>query len=118
MVSEHRVLTPESVEFVYELAGLGSRMVAALVDHVIVLVVLLALWLTICFSGVVSAFLLLAPAVAIGLVTSFVIYFGYFVYFERRWNGQTPGKRMMDLRVIDDRGMNVDLFQSIMRNLF
>jgi hypothetical protein len=47
-----------------------------------------------------------------------VLYFGYFAYFEWKWNGQTPGKRMMDLRVIDDRGMSVDAFQSLTRNLF
>ena len=117
MKSEHRVLTPESVEFVYELAGLGSRMFAAVLDHLMVLALLLAVWLMACFSG--GALMFFGTAViGVGLIGSFVVYFGYFAYFEWRWNGQTPGKRAMDLRVIDDRGMNIDLFQALTRNLF
>lgn len=117
MRSEHRVLTPESVEFVYELAGLGSRMVAATLDHLAVLALLLALWIGGLFSGAL-VFMLAGPGIAMLLLLTFLTYFGYFAYFEWKWNGQTPGKRLMDLRVIDDRGMNVDLFQALLRNLF
>jgi uncharacterized RDD family membrane protein YckC len=117
MRSEHRVLTPESVEFVYELAGLGARMAAVALDHLIVLGLLIALWIVACFLGL-FAFVLAGPVLAGALLGTFLLYFGYFTYFEWRWNGQTPGKRAMDLRVIDDRGMNIDLFQALMRNLF
>ena len=117
MKNEHRVLTPESVEFVYELGGLGSRMIAAAIDHLIVLTGLLALWVGGCFlAGFASLFV--GAVVAVAIAGTFVLYFGYFAYFEWKWNGQTPGKRMMDLRVIDDRGMSVDAFQSLTRNLF
>ena len=117
MRNEHRVLTPESVEFVYELAGLGSRMAAVLVDHVAVLALLITLWIVACFGGVLTVFAM-SPVLAGALVATFLLYFGYFVYFEWRWNGQTPGKRLFDVRVIDDRGMNLDLFQAVTRNLF
>lgn len=117
MKNEHRVLTPESVEFVYELGGLGSRMIAVAIDHLLVLAALLALWVAGCFMlGFASLF---GGAIVAGAIAgTFVLYFGYFAYFEWKWNGQTPGKRMMDLRVIDDRGMSVDAFQSLTRNLF
>ena len=113
MKSEHRVLTPESVEFVYELGGLSSRMVAALVDHVLILVILGIIWLGALFTCMFTALV----SVAVAFVLGFLVVYGYFVFFEWRWNGQTPGKRLMDLRVIDDRGMNVDLFQAAVRNL-
>lgn len=116
MRSFHRVLTPESVEFVYEIAGPGSRMVAVLLDHLIILAGLLVVWLTACGTGL-FAWVLGGPIVAAALVASFVLYFGYFAYFEWKWQGQTPAKRLMELRVIDDRGMNIDLSQAILRNL-
>jgi uncharacterized RDD family membrane protein YckC len=122
MQNDYRVLTPESVEFVYELAGLGSRMVAALLDHLLIIGILVALWtamlLVTLFSGGLIAIALGGPMIAVAIVGTFLVYFGYFVYHDVRSNGQTPGKRLMDLRVIDDRGMNMDLFQSLLRNLF
>lgn len=126
MKSEHRVLTPESVEFVYELAGIGSRMLAAVIDHVMVLGLLLGVWAALLLISLVGCFatggilLMLAggPMLAVALLGSFAVYFGYFTYHEVRSNGQTPGKRIMDIRVIDDRGMNLDLFQALLRNLF
>ena len=117
MKSEHCVLTPESVEFVYELAGLGSRMVAVAVDHLLLCAILLIFWLVACFGGILTMFLI-GPVLGLALLGTFCLYFGYFAYFEWKWNGQTPGKRLMDLRVIDDRGMNIDVVQALLRNLF
>ncbi len=114
MRAEHRVLTPESVEFVYELAGLGSRMLAVLVDHLILLAMLFVAWVVMLFVGALT----LGIGFGLGFIVAFLIYFGYFTLYEWRWNGQTPGKRLLDLRVIDDRGINIDLFQSVIRNLF
>lgn len=122
MRNDYSVLTPESVEFTYELAGLGSRMLAAALDHLIVLaciavVVVLAL-LTSALTFVFTLGLSSGLLIALGLILSFAMYFGYFVYFEWKHNGQTPGKRWQGLRVIDDRGLNIDLFQAFVRNLF
>jgi RDD family len=39
------------------------------------------------------------------------------VLLEWRWNGQTVGKRLLDLRVIDERGFSIDFFQAFTRNL-
>lgn len=114
--SEYRVLTPESVEFVYELGGLGSRMLAALVDHLIIIALLVVVWVVGFFTACISM-VLTGPILGFAIAGTFLTYFGYFAWFEWRWNGQTPGKRLLDLRVIDDRGMNIDLFQALVRNL-
>src|SRR5690606_19357994 len=51
------------------------------------------------------------------VILLFGLYFGYFVVFEWWWNGQTPGNRMMKLRVIRDDGRAVSIWESIARNL-
>ncbi|HSI88794.1 MAG TPA: RDD family protein, partial [Pyrinomonadaceae bacterium] len=56
-------------------------------------------------------------AVAILVIAVFAIYFGYFIFFEWWWDGQTPGKRMMKLRVIREDGRPVTIFESAVRNL-
>lgn len=113
MRSEYRVLTPESVEFAYELGGLGSRMLAALVDYLI----MGALWLLAWMVGLLAAMFTGGLGMFAGFVLAFAVWFGYFAVLEWRWNGQTVGKRMLDLRVIDERGFSIDLFQSFTRNL-
>lgn len=120
MRNEHRVLTPESVEFVYELGGLAPRMLAALLDHLLVLALVAVLTLITLVVTLLTALLVFPAGIAgISLVFlfSFVAYFGYFTFCEWRWGGQTVGKRLLDLRVIDQRGMNIDLFQAVVRNL-
>jgi len=47
----------------------------------------------------------------------FTIYWGYFVVFETFWNGQTPGKRIMKLRVVREDGRPVRFFEAFIRNL-
>jgi hypothetical protein len=43
--------------------------------------------------------------------------FGYFIVFEALWNGQTPGKRLLGLRVVRDGGYPIDFGASLIRNL-
>jgi hypothetical protein len=47
----------------------------------------------------------------------FTIYWGYFVFFETIWSGQTPGKRRMRLRVVREDGRPVRFFEVLVRNL-
>lgn len=55
--------------------------------------------------------------VAIIIFINFVWFTGYFALFEAFWHGQTPGKRLMKLRVIKDSGRQITLFESLARNL-
>jgi hypothetical protein len=47
----------------------------------------------------------------------FILDFGYFVYFELRWAGQSPGKRCFGIRVISARGTGLRFADVLLRNL-
>ncbi|NEQ23147.1 MAG: RDD family protein [Microcoleus sp. SIO2G3] len=115
--------TPESVELEFTLAGIGNRTFALLIDYTIwsaVLLGFLILW-AIVSSGLLfslpnddTAQLWLG---AIALLVSFVIYVGYFVFFETLWQGQTPGKRYVKIRVVREDGKPAGLSQATLRSL-
>ncbi len=113
------IVTPEHVELNYELAGLGSRFVAALVDHLIqgvaLTVLLVGGGLVLGVAGNIAN--LPAWVLAGLIVLAFLIGWGYFVLFETRANGQTPGKRVVGIRVIRDGGYPVDFRAAVIRNL-
>jgi len=128
MIEQVRVTSPEGVTFSLEVAGLGSRFLAVLLDMLIQGSLLLVLFLALglveqAYEAVVAVslggrpeapnFWLLAAAILI----AFAIVWGYFVFFEMVWNGQSPGKRAMGLRVLKEGGYPVDLFASAVRNL-
>jgi len=113
--------TPEHVTFHYEIAGLLSRSLAALIDHVIQLIALFVLFLGIVVA-IVGAQLSAVPDLSLGLmaalmVLSWLIIFAYFVAFEILWRGQTPGKRLVGIRVIRDGGYGVTPAAILARNL-
>lgn len=122
------VRTPESIAFSYELAGLGSRFLALVLDMLLQIGVLIALTLglSLAVSRIVPADNALPPnvekiagAVAIAIVVTivFMLFFGYFIIFETFWNGQTPGKRALGIRVVRDGGYPVDFGAALVRNL-
>lgn len=97
--------TPERVELRFALANVGSRFLAALIDHGIQFLTLFVLGLVVAQISDVLRDLQLSRSVELWLLAllvlvSFLMYFGYFAIFETVWNGQTPGKRWMRLRVI------------------
>ena len=112
--------TPENIVFGYEVVGVGSRFLAALIDtiiivffQVIVVVALFAAQNSI-FDGIEVANTVLI--VIFGLV-AFLMLWGYYIFFEMRWNGSSPGKRVTGLRVIRRDGTPITLSESIIRNL-
>jgi uncharacterized RDD family membrane protein YckC len=111
--------TPERVELHYVLANVGNRFLAAVIDHLIQ--ILLALTIVLIINGIgewnVFGTSLGVWALALAVLAVFVIYWGYFVLFETIWNGQTPGKRIMKLRVIREDGRPIRFFESFVRNL-
>jgi hypothetical protein len=54
---------------------------------------------------------------AVAILAGFVIFFGYFIFFETIWSGQTPGKRWLKLRVIQEDGRPINFFAALTRNL-
>jgi len=121
------VRTPESIAFYYELAGLGSRFLAVAIDSVIqtlagIALLLLFVWANPGASAIGKALglhdtTIEAIQLAITLILMFLVYFGYFVAFESLWNGQTPGKRIIGIRVVRDGGYPVTFMDSVIRNL-
>jgi uncharacterized RDD family membrane protein YckC len=109
----HTVLTPEYVEFNFVIAGLYSRFLAWLVDALIVSL------FTIATLTVLSFALAVFPGFLSAL--SFILYFlldwGYAITLEVAWSGQTVGKRLLGLRVIQDSGVRVGFYQAALRNL-
>ena len=115
------VETSESVAFRLELAGLGSRGLALLVD-VAFLVAMIAgeliatLIVTLVLASTVGAFDQ-TWSLAIFAIVAFVTYHLYFVIGEWRGNGRTWGKKRVGLRTVRDDGSRIGLLDSVIRNL-
>ncbi len=126
MPRELKLITPENVEVHYALAGIGSRLAAAVLDAILQLLVLLAIVVPLVlisggFSGEGADLGLsgLGIGLAVLLIVLLFLFFvgGYYLFFETLWNGQTPGKRAMGLRVVQENGRPVDFFTSAARNV-
>jgi uncharacterized RDD family membrane protein YckC len=106
---------PENVRLGFRIAGPGSRLPAYLLD----LLARAAI-----FYVLASALqILLLPFASTGLLTgayfvvAFLLEWGYGCFFETWWNGQTPGKRALGLRVIRTEGYAIGFQEAMVRNL-
>jgi uncharacterized RDD family membrane protein YckC len=125
LIDEHlNIDTPENVTFGYAVAGIGSRFLAALVDTLIILLIQVAVQLSLIavlnaatgLSLDSDAATLTWAAAIFGLV-AFALLWGYYIFFELAWNGQSPGKRLAGLRVIRTDGTPITLSETLIRNL-
>ena len=115
------IVTPDHIELDFEPAGLGSRLMAAAIDVLIIFGVFLVLLI----GGIIAG----VTAFGVGGAGSSVVFFAalilflyaviwcYFVFFEALWRGQTPGKRIAGIRVVLDNGLPVGWRESALRNL-
>jgi uncharacterized RDD family membrane protein YckC len=111
-----RVITPENVEFEYALAGPFQRLPAFLIDFLLRALILM---------GVLLMFTIFALFAVLGgnivtlvlLLTFFLMSWFYGIFFEVRYNGRTPGKMAMKLRVISIDGRPINATQAALRNL-
>ncbi|MGH9405450.1 MAG: RDD family protein [Terriglobia bacterium] len=114
-----RIDTPEQVALEFPLAGIGSRFLALAIDTLLTGIAVAALFALL----VLALYFTRAHAVprtwlgAFFVISAFVVFFGYFAIFEALWNGQTPGKRAADVRVIMDSGRPITAFAAAIRNL-
>jgi uncharacterized RDD family membrane protein YckC len=118
--------TPEQVDLRFPIAGIGSRFLAVLTDSVLQCVALFLMFFAflMIFSsarklpgGAVPADAAAKWFVAAVVMFYFLLYWGYYSLFEAFWNGQTPGKRLLKIRVIKDSGRQITLFEALARNL-
>jgi uncharacterized membrane protein SpoIIM required for sporulation/uncharacterized RDD family membrane protein YckC len=116
--------TPEQIALSYSVAGIGSRGAAAALDTLICIVALIILGLAMNLAASYAGLQLsktstpsAAWVMAAYVLVQFAVIWGYYVVFEGIWDGQTPGKRIMNLRVVRDGGFSVTFGASAVRNL-
>jgi uncharacterized RDD family membrane protein YckC len=118
------IATGESVAFRYELAGLGSRFFALFIDLMIQFSVAGAAVVVFALAGAGLPDAPKSPLtktessilIALLLFAVFLLFFGYFIVFEWLWEGRTPGKRLLGIRVVRDGGLPLDFTSSVIRN--
>jgi uncharacterized RDD family membrane protein YckC len=108
------VTTPERVSFQFQLAGLGTRAIAQILDLLILAGVLIAVFFLAAAVGQAGLDVL---AYLVAIIGAFVAVFGYFWACEAFWSGQTVGKKVFRLRAVGDRGEPMTFFQAGIRNL-
>jgi uncharacterized RDD family membrane protein YckC len=111
--SRLRIRTPEGITFAYPLAGPVTRCLAWAVDGLIVIASSMGISYALLFMAV------LVPdfATAAMVIGYFLLSVGYGVILEWFWRGQTVGKRIFRLRVMDADGLRLQFHQVLMRNL-
>jgi uncharacterized RDD family membrane protein YckC len=114
--ARREILTPEGVPISFTLASVGDRAAALMIDLIIMMslvfgIVLLA---SLAFGGTWAESSWLMPLL---IILIFMILNFYFAFFEVRWQGSTPGKRQMGLRVIDAKGGQLEASAVLARNL-
>jgi uncharacterized RDD family membrane protein YckC len=107
------ILTPEGVELSVELAGLGERAAAFLLDNLFITAATIVAVVVI----VALVFALRGWGLALGWTGVFLLRSFYFSFFELHWRGATPGKRIFGLRVIDRSGGPLQPEAVVARNL-
>jgi uncharacterized membrane protein SpoIIM required for sporulation/uncharacterized RDD family membrane protein YckC len=106
------VETPEHVILDYEVAGIGSRALAAFADWMLLATAAFVLVLSLGFWRGISSWVF-----ALQLLLFYALVWGYFTCFEGLRRGQTPGKRALGIRVIRDTGHAVTFADAAARNL-
>lgn len=109
------IATPERVAFEYEIAGIGSRFLAQLVDGLILFAIAVVILIGAIAIGVI--FNSAQVAILFGLILGFILFAGYFLISEAVMSGQTLGKRAARLRVVGDQGQPITVGQAATRNL-
>ena len=107
------IRTPEGIVFSQSLAGPVTRCFACFIDQLCIQAVLTLLGIAIGLLGLVS----INFAGALYVLGYFAVSIGYGILFEWVWRGQTVGKRLFRLRVVDVEGMRLQFNQIVVRNL-
>lgn len=116
MDDRYIVDTPENISVSYGVAGIGSRFLAGIIDSFLIGLIYFILSLAAIYTdGLMedwsSVFL------AIVIILLFLVFWGYYILFELLWNGQSPGKRLVGLRVVHTGGRPISFIGSAIRNL-
>lgn len=114
MISTGMVVeSPEGVSFTYELASLSNRALAYGVDLLLRVAIVIGVLLLIGFLALGTGF---NGALGFLFIIHFLVEWGYYVVFEWIWEGQSPGKKLFELRVVKVGGQPIGFFDSVLRN--
>jgi len=105
--------TPEGVEFSFDLATPVTRCLAWIIDVAAIAAITKGIDKVANWAGKLNQ----DWATAVAVILYFVVSIGYGIVLEWRWRGQTLGKRVLGLRVVDSQGLHLQLSQIILRNL-
>jgi len=108
-----QITTPEGITFSLNLAGPITRFLAYVVDLACIAVTLSIANAVINLLGIVNADF----ASGFAILAYFLIQIGYGIALEWLWHGQTIGKRLLRLRVMDEQGLYLQFSQVVIRNL-
>ena len=108
------ITTVDNVDLEFKLAGMGSRFLAGAVDTFFIVSGIMTVAL---FTGFFQL-LVDTPVMALAtIILIFVFLWGYHIFFEKLFQGQTPGKKMMGIQVLNQKGHFVSWKESMIRNL-
>ncbi|HEU6446958.1 MAG TPA: RDD family protein [Verrucomicrobiae bacterium] len=107
------IRTPEGIVFSQLLAGPVTRFFAWFIDLLCIQVAMTIVGIAVNLLGIINWGL----AIALYVIAYFAISIGYGIFFEWAWRGQTIGKRLFRLRVVDAEGMRLQFNQVVVRNL-
>ena len=123
---DYSISTPENVDLHLEIAGLGNRLLAQLIDGFLIFCIMVILILL----GVVMALvtnnlttdtrmrsIIVGVMIMVLVLFMFLLQNGYFFLFEGLWQGQTPGKKAAEIRVIEQNGQPLGWPAAFIRNL-
>lgn len=110
-----RIITPENIALEYRVAGPFRRLPAYLIDFAVRLVIALLGTLALAAALGIAGF----GKAGLGLAGVLWFLLGWFYggVFETLWNGQTPGKRLLQIRVLSVDGQPINALQAVLRNV-
>ncbi len=112
------VVTPEAVLLEFDTAGVGSRVVAEILDLLVQVAALIALSLVASLASTGGINLGQTTALVLTLVMTFLILVGYPIAMETLWNGRTLGKAAMGVRVVTSEGGPIRFRHAAIRGIF
>src|SRR5688572_29711560 len=107
------IQTPEGISFSLLLASPVTRFLAYGIDLLCIIAATTILGVLVAVLNLISVDF----ARAFSTLLFFVVQIGYGMFAEWYWRGQTIGKRVLRLRVVDVQGMKLQFSQIAIRNL-
>ena len=95
-VDQRRLITPEGIDLQVQLADIGARIGAYVIDQIIINVGLIAAFFLIVFGGISAG---PEVVVTIFILINFFVRNFYYMFFEMGPKAATPGKRISKIRV-------------------